>query len=300
MILGPSLALMSAVSFSLANIFISRTTVSRGDKGVLFSVVVTLLGALVLWLVWGGLQEGVQLSRQDMLHGILWFSAAGVSVMVFGRNLLFISVRQLGVSRAAAVKRLNPFFSVILAVLVLGETLFMRDYLGITLIGVAFALLIAESFGRGDDQADVPPLRSYLFGVLAALAYACAYVLRKLGLIELPDAAFGTFVSAGAGLGALCSIAIFSHSYREKLLLMFSYLDRWVVLSAVCVSAGQILLFAALAYEKVSTVVMIASLEIFLSFFFSLVIFRTESRLSRPVLVSAVLALAGVLLVAAD
>ena len=65
------------------------------------------------------------------------------------------------------------------------------------------------------------------------------------------------------------------------------------------VSMGQILMFAALAYESVSTVVMISSLEIFFSIFLSSYVLRAEPRPGALILLSAALAFLGVLLVAA-
>jgi drug/metabolite transporter (DMT)-like permease len=53
-----------------------------------------------------------------------------------------------------------------------------------------------------------------------------------------------------------------------------------------------------LAYEKVSTVVMISSLEVFFSIFLSTVIFRIEKRPRALVFLAAALAIVGVLLIA--
>jgi drug/metabolite transporter (DMT)-like permease len=61
-----------------------------------------------------------------------------------------------------------------------------------------------------------------------------------------------------------------------------------------------VLLFAALAFETVTTVVMIASMEIFLSMFLSVIIFRTERAPGPWILLAALMATAGVLLVAAN
>lgn len=298
--LGQILAAASALAFSFANVFISRTTTSRGDKGVLFSVVMTLGFSLVLWLMLEGAARDSWRLGRDEWRGVGLFAAAGVTVMVFGRNLLFASVRLLGVSRASSVKRLNPFFSVILAVMILGEPLWASDIVGIVLIAAAFGLLVLESSRSGASQDAAPPLANYTFGVLAALIYAATYILRKLGLLALPEPALGTFISAAAGLAALALIAIFSREYRDKFLNMFTYLDRWIVLSAISVSAGQILLFAALAFATVSTVAVIASLEIFVSIFLSVVIFRTEARITPLVGLAALMAFGGAIFLAAS
>lgn len=300
LILGQVLAATSALAFSFANVFISKTSASRGDKGVLFSVVVTLCFSFALWLLLEGAERETWRFDRAELTGLGLFAAAGVTVMVFGRNLLFASVRRLGVSRATSVKRLNPFFSVILAVVILGEPMWAMDVIGIVLIAVAFGLLMLDSYRSGKLSGAAPPLASYSFGILAALAYASTYILRKLGLMSLPEPALGTFVSAASGLLALAAFGAFSRAYRDKLLNMFAYLDRWIILSAIAVSIGQILLFAALAFEKVSTVAVIASLEIFVSIFLSVVIFRTESRISLLVALSAVLAFSGAIFLASS
>lgn len=309
---GQLLALASACSFSGSNLAISRTTASGGDKGVMFSVLVTLGFSGVLWWI-AGSGAGIfqSLSGQEVT-GILWFAIAGISAMVFGRSLLYQSVRRLGVLRASAVKRLNPFFSVLLAALILHETITGPDMAGIVLIAIGFGLLIYERMsqagpvaqattGAGGGPAAVAtrlPAAAYVVGVLAALSYAFAYVTRKIGLGYLPDPALGTFISAATGLVVFCLLGLFSSRHRSNLAGIFRHLDRWIVLSAVLVSSGQILLFAALAYESVSTVVMIASLEVFVSMFLSVVVFRLELRPGLPVILSAVFATMGVVLVA--
>ncbi|WP_375257236.1 EamA family transporter [Citreimonas sp.] len=295
---GQILAVCSAVSFALANVFISRTTRSGGDKGVMFSVLVTMAFSGALWLLLeaggGGLSDA-----PDFWRGFGWFVFAGVSAMVFGRSLVFESLRRLGVTRATAVKRLNPFFSVALAAVFLSEAITPRGAAGMAAIAIAFAVLIHQSFrDRGKLNVQSPAPSSYLFGLGGAMAYAVAYVARAAGLDHMPAPAFGTFVSAVSGFVVFAGIAVVSTRYRGYFANIFSSLDRWIVLGAIMVSGGQILLFAALAYESVSTVVMIASVEIFFSIILSVLVFRSESAPRWPVLAAAALAMVGVVLVA--
>lgn len=292
--LGPGLALASATAFAFGNVFISRTGQSQGDRGVMFSVLMTMAISAVLWIVF----EGAALPDRMSPIGILWFALAGVSAMVFGRSLLYASVRRLGVARSSAVKRLNPFFSVLLAAVILHEAVHGADLAGMACIAAGFWLMIGETFrARGRGRKGVG-LADYGVGVTAALAYAVAYILRKLGLAALPSPALGTLVSAVAGFALFLGLSLVSPRVRGNLVGMFSHLDRWIVTAAVAVSLGQILMFAALAHAPVSTVVMIASLEIFISIFLSVVVFRTERSVTRPVLAAAGLATIGVVLVA--
>lgn len=296
---GQLLALVSAISFAFANVFIAKGSTGGGDRGVLFSILVTMVFSGLVWLVMEG--GSVAPGKSEVWWaGIGWFALAGILAMVFGRTFLFASIRELGVVRASAVKRLNPFFSVLLAFLLLGEPITGLDGLGILSIAIAFGLLIRRSFSRGlpEDAVHVPSLSSYGWGVSSALSYALAYITRKYGLLLLGAPALGTMVSAVSGFIFFMVAAIFIGQYRQNLRNIFSNLNLWLVLAAVSVSVGQILLFAAIYFEKVSTVVMIASLEIFISTFLSVVVFRTEARPDLATYAAATIATAGVIAIA--
>lgn len=296
---GQLLALLSATSFAGGSVFVAKGATGKGDRGVMFSVLVTILFSCAAWLV----VEGGSLGRGANGHwwaGVAWFVLAGILAMVFGRTLVFASIRHLGVMRSSAVKRLNPFFSVLFAFLFLSEPITGLDGLGMAAIALAFLLLLRRSWrtATGAHAADRPPPLHYTWGVSSALCYAFAYIARKIGLDLIAAPAFGTMVSAVSGFAFFVVAAIFMHGYRENLRNIFTNLNRWLILAAIFVSLGQILMFAALSYEKVSTVVMIASLEVFIATFLSVVVFRTERRPDAMTYVAAVLATAGVIAVA--
>jgi len=299
--IGQLLALLSAVAFACSNVFISKGSTGGGDRGVMFSVLVTMVFSGVIWLTVEGGSLG-NAAQVEWWAGVGWFALAGILAMVFGRTLLFASIRKLGVTRASAVKRLNPFFSVLLAFILLGEPVTGLDGVGIVAIALAFGLLIRRSFQRNQTevaaQTAPPSLASYGWGVGSALSYALAYITRKYGLLLVAAPAFGTMVSAVSGFAFFVIASVFVTQYRTNFRNMFRNLNRWLVFAAFTVSLGQILLFSALFYEKVSTVVMIASLEIFISSFLSVVVFRTEARPDMETYVAATVATLGVIAIA--
>ncbi len=294
---GELLATLSAFSFALFNVTITSTASSRGDKGVLFSVIMTIAFSFSLFLL---LEAGRAPLAADFatFEGMGLFALAGVCAMAFGRTLVFTSIRRLGATRASAVKRLNPFFSVLLAAVFLSEPVTRLDAAGLAAIALAFAILVSGSLRRADPAAGAIGPLAYGFGAAAAFAYAVAYVFRKAGLEVLDAPALGTFVSALAGFAAFAILALASPRYRPMFRGVFRNIDRPIFLAALLVSVGQLLMFAALAHAPVSTVVMIASLEIFFSIFLAWVVFGTERRPGLTVLISAALAFLGVLLVA--
>jgi drug/metabolite transporter (DMT)-like permease len=297
---GQLLALLSAVSFAFGSVFVAKGAKDRRDKGVLFSVFVTMVFSFLLWIVVEGGITG-RASSENWASGMIWFILAGVFAMVFGRSLLYTSIRYLGVTRAGSVKRLNPFFSVLCAAIFLSEPVTGLDVAGMLTIAAAFGLLIYKSM-RGMESAyegeKISPT-SYLWGVGSAFAYALAVIARKNGLTEINAPVFGTMISAASGFACFAIATIFSRTYREYFRYMFSNLSKWLFLAGIFVSGGQILQFAALYYEKVSTVVMINSLEVFIASFLAVVVFRAERRPDMTTYVAAVLATAGVLAVAA-
>lgn len=295
--LGELLALLSATSFAVFNVTISATKGSRGDKGVLFSVIVTIGFSFLVFLALEAGSLSLSASRETG-HAIAAFAFAGVSAMAFGRSLVFSSVRRLGPTRASAVKRLNPFFSVILAAIILSEPVTFFDLAGLMVIALAFALLVRDSMKQANPATDTATPLAYGIGAAAALAYSVSYIGRKIGLDLMDAPAFGTFLSAVAGFMAFALLALFSPTYRTMFRGVFANIDRPIILCAFFVSVGQILMFAALAHASVSTVVIIASMEIFITIFLSWLVLGTEKAPGGVVLSSAALAVLGVVFVA--
>jgi drug/metabolite transporter (DMT)-like permease len=297
---GQLLALLSALGFASSQVFVAKASRGSGDHGVLFSVLVTAVFSGILWLVLESGSLGANVFTEQWWTGVIYFVLGGLFAMVLGRTFVFTAIRRLGVTRSSIVKRLNPFFSVLLAFIILAEPINGWDTLGMLAIALAFLFLIRESIRNNAAEMSQKTYRviDYHWGVFASLFYASAYICRKQGLFELPAPAFGTMVSAVSGLAFFIIAAGFNERHRNNLRRIFSDLDRWKILAAITVSIGQILFFAALKYEKVSTVVMIASLETFLASFLAVVVFRAEKRPSRIMVISAVIATLGVIAVA--
>jgi drug/metabolite transporter (DMT)-like permease len=298
--IGPLLALLAAVSFACSGVFISKGAAAGGKRrGVLFSVLVTMLFSSTLWLVVEGGELG-DAAGEDWWAAIGWFALAGMLSMFFGRAFLYTSIAHLGVTRATALKRLEPFFSVLLAFVLLSEPLSGQDGVGMLAIALAFGLFLRHSL-RGPGATAVhgaPSVAEYGWGVGSALAYALSYIARKFGLAIITAPAFATMVSATAGFISFLIAALFASRYREDIRSIFKSLNRWWVMAAICSSIGQISIFAALSYEEISTVVVIVSLEIFISSFLAVVVFRTERRPDAMTYLAAALATAGAILVA--
>ncbi len=291
--------------FASANLFIARgSTRETQDNGAFLSILITTAMASILWLYFG-LRDGWLPVR---MAGVAWFAAAGVLTMFIGRVFVFASVQHLGAVRASAVKRLNPMFSVLLGVSVLGETLDAPTIAGMLLIFSSFGLLVRQSMraaniGAADSSGSRRALMGklvnlgYVYGLVSALAYATGYVARKQGLTQMPDAAFGTMIGAVVGALVFVLTSGFVGSYRQALRSTFKAVSPWLVGAGVMSSAGQILFFLALNYSSISRVALITSMETFVTILLMVVIFRSREGLTGSVLLAAGLGSIGTALI---
>jgi drug/metabolite transporter (DMT)-like permease len=298
MLIGQLYALAAAFFFALSSVCIAKGSTGKGDQGVIFSVLVTLGLSLLLWLVVDRGQTGA-VDTVALWRGIFWFAVAGVFAMVLGRTFIYASVRRLGVTRAAALKKATPFFSALLAFVLLGELLTGNDLWGMVLIGFAFVLLSRRSFQRlpPEQKANTPAPIDYSWGIAASFSYAMSFITRKYGLVYIVSPAFATFISALAGLIFFVFMSFFSARYRQNLLKLFSNLNPWLIAAAVAVSLGQICIFAALTTESVAIVAILSSLEVFIASFLSVVIFKAEKRPDRLTYLAALIAFSGAALI---
>jgi drug/metabolite transporter (DMT)-like permease len=233
---------------------------------------------------------------------LLWFAGAGILTIFIGRVFLYASIQRLGAVRASAVKRLNPLFSVLLGVLLLGERVDGPMALGMLMIGASFGVLIRQSLRAAGAAAAPAAPRSvratlvnlgFFYGPVSALAYACGYVARKEGLLGMPDPAFGTMFGSIAGALMFVLIAQFVDSYRRALRLTFSVFNPWLFAAGVLSSAGQLLYFAALNSSTIARCAMIGSMEALFTIFFAVAASRSLKQLNGPVLLAAALGVAG-------
>jgi drug/metabolite transporter (DMT)-like permease len=274
----------------------------KGDNGTLLSVVVTAIASGLVWLALGG-DIAANGSSSDVWLGAIWFAVSGLLSTAVGRIFFYRSVHDLGVVHAAAVRRINPFFSVLLAWLVLGELINLTMGLGLGLIATSFIMLLVARYRLGrriPERAEVPvaPVAGYIYGVASGGAYAFGLLARKFGLAGIANPSLGTFIGALAAIIFYVIASAWVADYRRAFRDLITTINPWQLLAALLISAGQITQFAALQYTTVLRVAIISSLEIFISILLAVYVFRTESRLALTTLFAVVLGTVGVVLVA--
>lgn len=300
MLIGDGLALASAFFFAMANIAVAKAAREKApDNAVLLSIVLTAaLSALAFLLRPASMPH----SGCSMLPTVAWFALSGILATVWGRQTMFKAVRFAGVIRATTIRRLTPFFSILLGAVLLGESVSGFAVLGAILIVASFALIYADNrrkFAAGElfPGANIP--LGYTYGAISALVYAASYIARKRGLQSLPDPYFGALLGSVTALTYYLIGCLFSSRFRADVKALLSAPNAWQFFAALCISCGQISQFMALNYIGVGRLAVINSAELFLSTYLAVIVFGTESWPSVLVLLATALAAAGVILFAA-
>ena len=291
--MGEALAILSMTMFAMTNIAIVRGYDGKSrSSGAFLSIVITFLMSTVIWMImvlrngWPDVNATV----------VAWFALGGFLTIFVGRVFLYASIQHLGAVKASAVKRLNPFFSVLLGVLILGETISLPMLAGMVLVVLGFAWFGRqggcfpgkESLRVGKQCAFYRFLKlGYLYGPVSALAYAAGYVARKQGMMVLADSALGTMIGALTGIIFFVITSGFINSYRDDLRKTFTVFNKWFLMAGCLSTFGQIAYFTALNYIGISKIALITSMEVFVTMILSTVIFVSKEKLHVAVIVAA-------------
>ena len=301
--MGEVFAIVSMTLFSLTNLAVARGHDGKSrSSGAFLSITITFLFSGLIWLITVYRNGWPEITRE----ALLWFALSGVLTIFIGRVFVYASIQHLGAIRASAIKRLNPFFAVLLGVLILGESVSGPMLVGMVLIVMSFAVLVRQAvFFAEEDKRNVNKQSAfdrfvnlgYLYGPISAFAYASGYVARKSGMMAMPDAAFGTMVGALTGIVFFIITSAFIQSYKDDLVRTFTVFNKWFLLAGILSSGGQLCYFAALNYIGISKIALITSMEVFMTMILSTVVFLSKEKLTPDVIIAACLGFLGTVFV---
>jgi drug/metabolite transporter (DMT)-like permease len=291
--LGDAFAIASAMSFAVSNVTIARGARPEAeDNGAFVSLLLTTFIAGAAWIAMGAAYGFETVTPR----ALLWFAGAGVFTAFVGRVFFYESVHRLGAMRSATLKRLNPFFAVVLGVTVLGERITGGMTLGMLLLLASFGVLMIASptANAGNETRGSRLTRlGYVYGVFSALGYSSGYLLRKMGLAEAHDALLGATLGCLVGALLFLVTASFSADYARAVRATFAKPNSWLIGAGVMSSLGQILYFAALNRSPMSRVALISSMEVFVTLFLGFVFLRKRETLTPALVAAAILGVAG-------
>jgi transporter family protein len=247
--------------------------------------------ATLLTLVMAAVIEGDLMARRIAPLPLWVFVATGVVGAYLGRTLFVKSVAQIGASRAQSLNNSSPLVTVLLAALLLGESLSAAILAGVSLIiaGV-FVVTKADSETHSSGTARMLTLTS----IMATLCYGIVPVMKKFGTDLGGEPVVGALVMHATGLvllltvGRLLKIEFKWHRLPLRSVLCF-------IGAGVLQGVGSILTLKALLYAPASVVAPIWNTQPIISFLLTKAVLQGIEVVTVRDGVAAALVVVGVL-----
>ncbi|SFC16559.1 Uncharacterized membrane protein [Halobiforma haloterrestris] len=287
-----ALALLPAILWGLAPIFDKRG-MAAGGGSVQASLVVVVVDSSIYWLVIA-LLYGRSAFTGLTLETAAVFAFAGVIGTALGRITIFVGVDKVGASLNSTILSTRPLFATLIALVFLNEPLGPVTGVGVVILVAGLASLTAS---QGGDLSGWQP-RELLWPIAAAVTFAVANVARRYGMLETPLSALeAVTINETAGLIALVAYvaAVGGRDVLEKP--RASY--RYFLGSGLLTTVAMLSLMAALGLEegRIAMVDPLVATAPLFTLVFAAVLLRDLERVTRGVVVGAVLVVVGAALI---
>jgi uncharacterized membrane protein len=317
-VLGGFIALLSAATFAFNNASMRRGVLTGS---VLQAMAITVpIGLPISFLVavaTGSLAAVAGFSPRALVA----LSLSGIMHFVWGRYCNYRATRAIGTNLVAPIQQINLIFTLLLAILILGETLTPLRVLGIALVllGPSFTLrernpktvpALGADVTRQDLSAEpadelivaAPPVfqpsyaEGYFWALLSATGYGLSPILVRIGL-EGKGLAASVAGNLVASLAATVVMGLFLLPPRQlaHALAVGREPAKWFTLSGVLVAVSQLFLYMAMSIAPVTVVSPINRLSILFRLFFSRLLNPEHEVFGGKVVLGTVVSLTGAL-----
>lgn len=299
--LGIVFSILCAATFAL-NATAARRAVLSGT--VVQGLMVTVPLGVPLFAVLVAIVGEWRLLGNFPLDAYAWFAAAGIVHFVIGRYGNYASAGAIGTNLAAPILQSEVIITLVLAMLLLGESLTPLRAFGIALIMIGPGLIGVREDGKKEADAAVNGTaqtkagfqpryaEGYAYAVLAAVAYGCSPIFIGLGL----KAAGG----AGVIAGGLVSYVAATLAVGVILLMVPKStfrLDRtalgWFAFAGLFAFLSQAFRYAAMGLAPVSVVTALQRLSSLFRIYFGWIINREHEVFDRSVILATVVSMVG-------
>ena len=255
------------------------------DLATALRTVVVLAFAWLMTLLVGSWQELGAISGRSMLFLILSGLATGASWLCYFKALALGNVNQV-----TPVDKSSTVISVLLAIIILGETANLPLRLAACFLLALGVWLMLER--RAEPQRRQKGNAWLLYAMLSAIFAALTSILAKIGIAEV-ESNLGTAIRTLVVLVMAWGI-VFGRS-KQRLLANLNRRELlFLILSGLATGASWLCYYYAIQQGVVSVVVPVDKLSIVVTVIFSCLIFK--ERLSRRALLGLLLIIAGTLL----
>lgn len=293
--LGILFALLSATLFA-SNYVLAQLGMRQSDKdnGVFLSIIINVL---VLGIVYGA----VLLFRAEPIEwkstAIFAFITAGLFTSLLGRTSLFSAIRSIGSSRAAAIKNAAPIFTILAAVLFLGETISILSGVGIFIVMTGLFFLAYDQWKQNGKKTGNTFKYGLILAGLSAFFFGTGQAARKFGLLEMADPVLGAWIGAVIALIGFSGSLLYKRQFRETVTSQITKVNKYYILAGVCSSFAVLFFFFSANFIHVSYTSAVAATEPVITVILAYFFLKQQENIQRPIIFSILLVFIGIIVI---
>jgi drug/metabolite transporter (DMT)-like permease len=285
--LGIALALLSAAVSGLSVVLVGKH--NKKSNVLNISIVITAVGLIVL------LPLAVIANEFSMVNliGFALFALGGLLSPALVRLLYYGGLKKLGTAVNSSIFAVYPIYSLLLAVLLLGETPTLANWIGVFV--VVIGVILVEMTSCDPNGGKIRSLRNLIFPILGGLAFGVSVILRKYALNLCNTPVFGVAVAYAFSLIPFAVILLYQKPNREWRSLKQDLRLFWI--AGVGQAIAWVLSFYALSIESAALVATILSIEPIFVVLLAWLYLGSSERLCVKLIASILVTVLGTILV---
>ena len=299
--LGALLALGFAAAMGSGTVIVRRGVLRISSR---FMTSISIFSGPPFFLLVVSITGDIFRMGQFLWQSYLFFALSGILHFALGRNFGTRAIQLIGSTRTQTVVGLSFIVSIILALIVLKETVTVLMVCGILLALIGPLIIVlkeptvdsnaqSELTSQGAEIDHRTLYMGYLYGVSAALCWGLTPILIKFGLEHGGPPLVGSFVAYLAASIVIIPSVFLSRDYRKEMLTADRKSLRLAVLSGLCANIGHMLRYLALLFTSVIVVSIMAQTIYIWVLLFSFIFNRKVESFTRWVLLGNVLLFIG-------
>jgi uncharacterized membrane protein len=316
-VLGGLIAVLSAATFAFNNACVRRGVLAGSVlQAMAITVPIGLPISFLAALATGSLAAVAGFSTK----GLIALSASGIMHFVWGRYCNYRATAAIGTNLVAPVQQINLILTLLLAILILGETLTPLRLFGIALVLLGPTLtfrpgsqerrqplgadVTAVAADAAVDDLDVTEsatfqpsyAEGYLWAALSATGYGLSPILVRIGLEGkgLGSSIAGNLVASSAAT-LLMALFLLPPGRLKHALAVGREPAKWFTFSGILVCISQLFLYMAMSIAPVTVVSPINRLSMLFRLYFSRLLNPRHEVFGGRVVLGTVVSLAGAL-----
>lgn len=281
------LALLSALAYAGMAIVMRVSLATASSSTTLWMTL--LFNVVMLWgaslAIYGWQIEGIWEWR--------YFIISGVFAPLLGRLFQLKGIGELGTNISTPITLTHPVFSILVAILFMGEQMTLLGFIGALAVVGCCALLGSGAGNNSLKGGLAASYRSLLWPISASLCYGAATVLRKWGMDTGADPVTGAAVTFSTSWLISTIYMMLSGSLRTIRCNGREFINY--SLAGIFSSLGPVLMFASLSLGDLVTVAPIASTTPLMVLIFSFLFFRSQEVFTKRVVFGTLGTVVGLL-----